>query len=326
MKPPCEVTVKVLLPAVRALVARELYFNYGWNQTKVAKFLGVTQAAVSGYLSAKPEGLAAPPFSLEELNTIAKGIAAEAVIRRVGTTDSISNICKICLGMRRGGVICHYHKEMLPELVDESCAICMHLHLSLAEVSDVRKAVLREVESAVLMLESEPGVVDVIPEVFSNVAMAIDGAKSTADVAAVPGRIVKVRGRIRATMQPEFGASLHLAAILLAVMGRGAEVRAVMNIKYDNYVSAALRKAGFSYVRMRRDELPEEALKSADPVAWFASKVSEHGRMPDAIVDEGAHGIEPVTYLFDKSATKVAEKAIRIARMVRQMKAPTRML
>ncbi|RLE53718.1 MAG: hypothetical protein DRJ33_00340 [Candidatus Methanomethylicota archaeon] len=327
MKPPCEIVVKILLPAIRSLVARELAYSYGWTQTKIAKFLGVTQAAVSGYLSAKPEELIIPPFSLEELVPIAKSLAAEAVMRRVSTVDSISNICKICLGMRREGTICHYHKEKVPELREENCIICLHLHLSLAEVSDARKAVLNEVKSAALMLEAEPEVVNVIPEVFSNIAMALSEARSIADVAAIPGRIAKVRGRVKAMMHPEFGASLHLAAILLSIMEKDRDTRAIMNIKYDHYVETALRKARMSYVKMRRDRLPEEALKSGDPVAWFASKiVEERGKAPDAIIDEGAYGIEPVTYLLDEKATKVAEKAIRIARMVAQMKAPVSVL
>src|SRR5260370_27282248 len=46
---PCEVASKSVIPALRALVARELIEEYGLKQEQVATKLGGTQAAVSKY-------------------------------------------------------------------------------------------------------------------------------------------------------------------------------------------------------------------------------------------------------------------------------------
>jgi len=46
---PCEVAAKSVIPALRAMVARELMEGYGMKQEAVAEGLGVTQAAVSKY-------------------------------------------------------------------------------------------------------------------------------------------------------------------------------------------------------------------------------------------------------------------------------------
>ena len=49
MKPLCEVTAKVI-PALRAMIVKELTDSYGMTQTEVAERLGITQAAISQYL------------------------------------------------------------------------------------------------------------------------------------------------------------------------------------------------------------------------------------------------------------------------------------
>lgn len=50
MHPPCEIVIKVVLPAFRSLVARRLR-DYGMPQTEIAGLLGITQASISFYLS-----------------------------------------------------------------------------------------------------------------------------------------------------------------------------------------------------------------------------------------------------------------------------------
>jgi predicted transcriptional regulator len=46
---PCEVAAKSVIPALRAMIARELIEDYGMKQELVAERLGITQAAVSKY-------------------------------------------------------------------------------------------------------------------------------------------------------------------------------------------------------------------------------------------------------------------------------------
>lgn len=50
---PCEITIKYFIPAIRAKIAKILANEYNLKQTKIALKLGVTQAAVSKYLSGK---------------------------------------------------------------------------------------------------------------------------------------------------------------------------------------------------------------------------------------------------------------------------------
>jgi predicted transcriptional regulator len=47
----CEVVAKQLIPAIRIKTAKQLYNKYNFNQEEIAKKLGLTQAAISKYLS-----------------------------------------------------------------------------------------------------------------------------------------------------------------------------------------------------------------------------------------------------------------------------------
>lgn len=50
MRTLCEVVAQDIMPALRALVSRELISTYNLSQTETAKLLGVSQPAVSQYL------------------------------------------------------------------------------------------------------------------------------------------------------------------------------------------------------------------------------------------------------------------------------------
>jgi len=314
LNPPCEITVKALLPALRVLVAKELAENYAWTQTKIARKLGVTQAAVSGYLAQDVATVATPPFNFDELESLAKGITSEIATKRLTHVDLINNICEICLSLRRGGAICHVHKIKVPELEEERCTICMQLHMSLADVSDVRRIILEDLRAAVSLLESAPEFTELVPEVFTNIVMALKDAKGVADVAGIPGRLVRIRGRVTALMDPEFGVSSHLAKVLLAVMKVNSNIRSAINLKYNDSVLKIIKKLNLKYMVLHRD--PNYKGKEDQLIAFAEAAVRKGDGWLDVIIDEGGFGIEPNAYFFDESATKLTDRVVRIARMV----------
>jgi predicted transcriptional regulator len=48
---PCEVGVKVVLPAIRALMARTIVEKHGMKERQAAEILGLSQSAISRYTS-----------------------------------------------------------------------------------------------------------------------------------------------------------------------------------------------------------------------------------------------------------------------------------
>lgn len=53
VRPRCEISTRYILPTVRGLIARILVEEYGFSQSHAAEILGITQAAVSYYISSK---------------------------------------------------------------------------------------------------------------------------------------------------------------------------------------------------------------------------------------------------------------------------------
>lgn len=70
-----------------------------------------------------------------------------------------------------------------------------------------------------------------IPEVGTNIGYAISNAASIEDVAAVPGRIRRAFGRAIYCLPPAFGASDHIARVILTAMKYDPKVRSAMNVK-----------------------------------------------------------------------------------------------
>src|SRR3972149_6305302 len=72
---PCEVAAKSVIPALRAMVARELMEEYRMKQKLVAERLGVTQAAISKYRH-QVRGEAVQLEAAREVRNMTKEIAA----------------------------------------------------------------------------------------------------------------------------------------------------------------------------------------------------------------------------------------------------------
>lgn len=84
----CEM-IKNILPALRSFIAKELIYDYKLNQTDAAKLLGVTQSAISQYLSDK-RGIKRIR-NLEEVRKSCKRIYA----KESTLDDELCRLCKI---------------------------------------------------------------------------------------------------------------------------------------------------------------------------------------------------------------------------------------
>lgn len=185
------------------------------------------------------------------------------------------------------------------------------------EIAAEKYRVLENILKAVELLESSMEVSKVIPEVGSNIAMALPKpyAKSVDDVAGIPGRLIKLRNRIMAVKGPEFGASSHVARIVLKVMEYDPKMRAAMNIKYFPGVLKACKGINFLVSSFDRGEEPEEVRsREGESLPWGVGRAIEKtGRVPDVIYDLGDVGKEPMVRVLGRDAVKVANKVIMIA-------------
>ena len=122
MKPFCEVIVQDILPALRALIAKELMSTHNLTQQEVAKKLGISQAAVSQYRREmrgfKIKLLQKDKEVMDNIEKLAARIASDDV-DTVGASDQC---CLICKALRNKKLICELHMEAAPNF--EGCKTC----------------------------------------------------------------------------------------------------------------------------------------------------------------------------------------------------------
>jgi hypothetical protein len=285
------------------------------NQMQIAKLLGITQPAVSNYLSLL-RGEAEKAFDTAEVRGIAKKMANQLVEGKLSMSQSIYTICKLCIRLRNAGVTCSLHKEAVPELSTEDCKVCVELFTEEAEPAAERINTINNIRSAIAKLIESKEFLLVIPEVRTNLVMATPSAQSVSEIAGIPGRITVVREHLKTLSEPEFGASYHLANVLLAAREKNREIRAAINLLFNERIERAMREIlKLEIYKFNRASLPSDATDKNLAVAWAVRKATkELGRTPDALVDEGGYGVEPAAYIFGSSAVDVADKSVRIAR------------
>ncbi len=172
---------------------------------------------------------------------------------------------------------------------------------------DDRESVLRALQEGVhsLCLGMD---VRLIPEVGSNIAYALPAARDPGHVAAVQGRIVRLSGRPHPVGEVSFGASDHVARIVLTAMRFDPQVRCAANIAY----SAAT-------VRMLEDMLLEVRTfdRSAEPpgvktMDWGVASCCRDG-VPDVIYDLGSKGKEPMIRLLGENPDAVIKNILKVS-------------
>jgi len=179
--------------------------------------------------------------------------------------------------------------------------------------------VLEVMRRAVQKLEESELFAEAIPECQSNLCMAVESAESLEDVAAIPGRIVRVWGKVKASSHPWFSASRHVAKAVLTAMRYDPEVRSAMNIRYDEKFIKAAETLGWVVSFYDRREEPESVKRvEGGTVPWgVKAAIKKIGwRVPDMIYHRGDWGKEPMILILGRDAVEVVEKAEKLLRKV----------
>ena len=185
------------------------------------------------------------------------------------------------------------------------------------EMDAERFRVLRNVEEAAsLFLENEDRLYDYVPEVGTNIAMSMSPVYATSreHVAAIQGRIVRAGGRLVQVGPASFGASSHMARLVLAAMRHDPRIRAALNLAMREDLVEAARKAGYSVVYVPREEEPVDvAMREGASMPWTLEEaVRRAGRVPDVIYDRGAPGKEAMIRVLAPTAMLAVKKVLNI--------------
>ncbi|MEM3032195.1 MAG: thiamine-phosphate synthase family protein [Nitrososphaerota archaeon] len=299
--------VSHLLPNLRGVLAHRLR-RAGFRQSSIANMLGVTQAAVSQILR-KPEtayimSLTDMGLSREEAGLLIRLLEDDVKLDPVRANTTLYAFWRKFLS---DGKLCDFHRRLRPQLA--SCDIC--LSPSGPSVESVeRGGILRKLEDCVALLERSGAVSALMPQVSMNLVYSVERPTSISDVAGIPGRIVKVAGRVSAVGKPAFGGSQHLASVVLAINNRDNRVRAAINIRNDFKVKKIVESMGITYAVAALDDRPPTEEKVINSVA---RAYPLGGKLPIAIFHEGGYGYEPTTYIFGETPQEVTRTVLEIA-------------
>ncbi len=292
-----EVVVEEFLPTVRSMLAEDLR-DRGFTQHEVADALGISQSAVSKYAHgevARNERVVADRRVSDLVERVGEGLAA-------GDMSPVAAVVEIEVLIRQleeGDLLADLHEEAMPALSAADVEFSVHDPDSgLRE----RESVLASVRRGLRTLTNASGFAGLIPNVGANVAECLADASSVDDVAAVPGRLVDVKGQAMVPGEPEFGVSEHVATVLLAAREGGSTARGAVNLRYDPALLDQL-EASFPTIEFDPERSTREAVRDAVAAADLAAF---DGTEALVLYQTGAVGIEPIVYVLAPSAPEAA--------------------
>lgn len=181
--------------------------------------------------------------------------------------------------------------------------------LAVLRIEAGKGAMLDELERTAAQLE-QILVPELIPEVGMNMGYAVLGALEQDEVAAFDGRIVRVGHGARKVGVARFGASKHVARIVLAASSRDPAYRCAMNVKYSEENVEAAKRAKLTVASFDRAKEP----KGVSSMTWgVLNAIDRYGGVPDVIFDKGGHGKEPMIRLLGRAPEDVLSKLRRMA-------------
>ena len=129
MKPPCELVVWYVLPAIRSELAKSL-LSLGMKQKDVSQLMDITQPAVSQYITDKrgsgikfnDEVNSGIKFN-DEVNSLINDFASELYSGEAKKSDIISKTCFICKQIKTSDIIEQLNIDK-SELGDD-CKACL---------------------------------------------------------------------------------------------------------------------------------------------------------------------------------------------------------
>ena len=248
-----------------------------WSQAEIANILGSTQSTVSRMAHRD-----LPQMSGTSDESTIDGWAHEIsmALRQLGPKSKPSRTRFVMEIAFAPGQVLRFDKSLTGTDLDSD---------------QEQTSLLKRLEWAVSRIDVNK-LKNLMPAVGMNIACCLDSARSTAEVAAFPGKITVVDGKIRHHETPKFGASKHLSSMLIDSRVYDKSKSSILNILPGG----------------DRDNV-ERICEELDLNLTFAPKgelVPHQGI--DVILDEGAFGWEPSLYILAHNPLELVDRMHRM--------------
>ncbi|PSQ39732.1 DNA-binding protein [Halobacteriales archaeon SW_5_70_135] len=296
-----EVIVESVLPTLRSMLAERLR-ERGLTQRAVADAIGVSQSAVSKYVHdevARSRAVESDDRVRETVDRVADELAT-------GDLDRVGALVELEALLRRldADLVADLHETAMPELAAVDRPVRVHdPDGEWRERERLRVALRRGLRE----IEDSAAVADLLPDVGSNLVACPPEARTVADVIGVPGRIVAVKGRARVPADPEFGASGHVAEVLLSAREAGSAASAAVNVRYSEAIVDAL-----TATETETETVTAVAVDPERPLAAAVADALEREPEASVLYHTGADGIEPIVYVLGPDVETVLDRLRRL--------------
>jgi uncharacterized protein len=120
---PCEVGVKTVLPAVKAIMARSIVEKHDLNEKQTADLLGLSQSAVSRYIG-RERGNLLNIESTPEILALIDQMVNHIIKQPDNKTEFLKLFCQTCQAVREKGLMCPNCQKEMPQAWAEKCLFC----------------------------------------------------------------------------------------------------------------------------------------------------------------------------------------------------------
>ena len=167
---------------------------------------------------------------------------------------------------------------------------------------DLAENIIGNVTQAIGNLQTCRDFSYLMPEVRVNIVYALPGANSGREVAAIEGRITVVNGYPHASGLPKWGASDHMARLVIEARKYNKNINAGINFKCDKgiiqVVKAYAREKKLKFGWIDRTKEPDEAANiDGMSIPWKVKYlIEQNGAVPDLFYEGDGWGKEPLFF------------------------------
>jgi hydroxymethylpyrimidine/phosphomethylpyrimidine kinase len=160
-----------------------------------------------------------------------------------------------------------------------------------------------------------------IPEVRTNMVYALPDAQTRNDVLAIEGRITVLAGMPYAAGRLRFGASSHMARLILEIRKYDPSIRAGIDFANTPHLSLWLdqycKENGWIFSAINRANEPIDLRgEEGASMPWKVREVvrAAGGKVPKIAYETGAVGKEPVSVILGNNPIDISLELCEIAR------------
>lgn len=176
-----------------------------------------------------------------------------------------------------------------------------------------RDTIKAELRSAINEFENLNGIHTLIPECQTNFVFAKQNSKSLTDIVGVAGRIVRAGNKVVVAGDLEYGGSRHVATAVLTMQKKFPQIRAALNLRFDEKLIKKFQKTNKISSYDRTKEPLSSKLKENSSIVWGIQTAIKNSKYPpDVIYHKGDFGKEPMIIVFGKNPKEVITKISKV--------------